>query len=113
MASDDGRYVHVTGKDGPGAVGGGKYVGGPSPSGGPAARQTGAGVRAPGARGSGMVSAKAAAAAAATGVRAVQQQQASAPAAGWQIVRNEKTETADGYHYLYALRGDCIAAGDC
>lgn len=105
VGSNDGKYVHVAGKDGPGSpgyvggggqysggsLGGGQYsgglVGGGQYSGNAGARNSNSGRI--GSSGLGTTPSPKPAA-----VTAAQ------PKEGWQIIRNEKSETDDGYHYL-------------
>lgn len=109
VPSDDGRYTHIAGKDGPGDAG---YVGGVF-KGGPGGKYVGANGNGGGAGGSGFGGGGAnkaggrnqggsnrAAVAATTQKSYVTK---GAPPEGWAIIRNEKTESTDGYHYLYDI----------
>lgn len=129
MAKNDGRYVHVAGKDGPGSVAPGKYVHVAGKD-GPGSVAAGkyvhvAGKDGPGAQpytgeqnpggqytggqnpggqigiGAGSIAAKTTkkpVVAVATTPRTIVTQ--GVPPDGWKIIRDEKTETIDGYHYL-------------
>lgn len=118
VGSNDGKYVHIAGKDGPGdagykgtLIGGGEYsgknIGGGQYSGG--SGQAGSGASGGGSavgsggRATGILSLQTAVGiggrAAATTQRPIVVTKAI-PAEGWQIIRNEKSESPEGYHYL-------------
>lgn len=114
VPSNDGKYVHIAGKDGPGDAGyvGGIYTGGP---GGKYTGGNGAGGGAGGAGRGGSAQGNRGSAASGSGVgvgvggagsgnKGATTQRTyvtkGAPPDGWEIIRNEKTESVDGYHYL-------------
>lgn len=122
IGGNDGKYVHVAGKDGPGDagyrgdligggqysgknIGGGKYSGTGGTSGGGSA--SGSGGRATGVdtrqsvvgSGGSVVGSGGRPSVTTTSQRPTVVTKA-APPEGWQIIRDEKSETADGYHYL-------------
>lgn len=95
-----GKYVHVAGKDGPGSVPPGKYVHMAGKDGpGAAAYLGGSGGNAKaqsGTNGNAQKSSKKPIIP--TTQRTIVTQ--GVPPTGWKIIRDEKTETIDGYHYL-------------
>lgn len=107
MGGNDGKYVHVAGKDGPGAAayagGGGQYSGGQVGGG----RYTGTAQldsrfgsgsgRGGGSGGGGAPSSGSANRGQSINPRPTV---AAGPQGGWRTLRDEKTETVDGYHYL-------------
>lgn len=108
VGGNDGRYVHVAGKDGPGAaayvggqVGGGKYTG----SGGGGGGSGGGGAQIANRFGAGSGSAGAGRTPTSGSANRGQSinprpTAAAGPQGGWRTIRDEKTETVDGYHYL-------------
>lgn len=126
VPSDDGKYVHIAGKSGPG---GGDYTGGGDQYNGGGGQYTGdrsavgpggAGGKYTGSSGTVNIistgsktttnSAGSASSGGGTGKSRISSNLSNvavrpnlgkgAPPNGWNIIKNEKTETIDGYHYL-------------